>query len=109
MSTKRIVLTFHTTQKEQALVYEYLNKLGRRKTKKITDVLVKEIEKEDIYLKVKHDLIEELLKDDLFIERIKNNINVESSHITNNELVDNVDENDSDTDFVLEGLSFFMT
>lgn len=61
---KKITLTFDCDISEQAIVYEYIKNKGRSKTKAVTDVLLKEAEKEDAFLLMKEQLIQAVLSDE---------------------------------------------
>lgn len=61
---KKITLTFDCDISEQAIVYEYIKNKGRSKTKAVTNVLLREAEKEDAFLLMKEQLIQAVLSDE---------------------------------------------
>ena len=76
---KKITLTFDCDISEQAIVYEYIKNKGRSKTKAVTDLLLKEAEKEDAFLLMKEQLIQAVLSD----ERLQTVISQVNSDVGN--------------------------
>ncbi len=75
---KTTTLTFDTDIPEQAIVYEYLRKQGRKKTKVITNLVLPQAQKEDMLLAAKEELIKAILEDDRIKDLMQGSANSNS-------------------------------
>lgn len=102
VASKRMTLTFNMSIKEQAMTYEYLEKLGRNKCKKLSEILAKEIAVQDVYLNIKHEIIQQLIHDENFL-----NLVYETTLKKNDEDKKPVHDNQMEEGLIFEGLAMF--
>lgn len=77
---KKITLTFDCDISEQAIVYEYIKNKGRSKTKAVTNVLLREAEKEDAFILMKEQLIQAVLSDER-LQKVVSMVNSDGADI----------------------------
>lgn len=73
-SKKQITLTFDVSEPRQAMVYEYLQSFGRKKTKQVIILVSEQIKKEDAFAYQTQSIQKALFEDENFINTIKEGV-----------------------------------
>lgn len=118
MEKRKITITLDIHEPEQAMVYEYLNRQERKKSKLIVELVSEKIKKEDSFAYHERAVIEALLKNSFFmstlLEKLKETENkaekreVDKSQKTDTEKKQKVEEKTKpDISLIKKGLAMF--
>lgn len=73
-SKKQVTLTFDVSEPRQAMVYEYLQSFGRKKTKQVITLVSEQIKKENAFAYQTQSIQKALFEDENFINIIKEGV-----------------------------------
>lgn len=93
---QKVTISLDMDNPTEAMVYEYLQKQGRKKTRTVVALIDEKIESENKLMSMKRDIAVELLRDSNFIESLSKRLEIESKQEIKANIITNETKQESE-------------